>query len=126
MKFTYEDLAKAMGLKVGDRIKCADNIYVLNNDYTIRNEEEYDVYVLYLIDKDFEILPPKKKIGELKCDGFRCEKCPLRVLNHSVRHSDREKLYDILENFNELFHDQEIYDIIKKRLDKEVEDVNNS
>ena len=126
MKFTYEDLAKAMGLKVGDRIKFySENcVCVIDKSYQLYDERAKIRLgsIVYLINEEFEILPPKKKIGELKCDDFRCEKCPLRVLNHSVRHSDREKLYDILENFNELFHDQEIYDIIKKRLDKEVEE----
>lgn len=123
MKFTYEDLAKAMGLKVGDRIKHNEIKYKIDDSYWLRCEiTKRNISIIFLINEEFEILPPKKKVGELKCDDFQCEKCPLRSLNRSVKSSVQEELYDILEKFNEKYHDQEIYDIIKKRLDKEVEE----
>ena len=120
MKF-YKYLAKALGLKVGDKIKYGEANFILNQNYVLHNEEKgYDVSMLDLIDDDFEILPPKKKVGELKCCDFTCDNCPLRIIDCSSVAS--KKIYDILEDFNKAYNDQEIYDIIKKRLDKEVEE----
>lgn len=124
MKFTYEDLAKAMGLKVGDRIKWSGQIYTLNSDFYVFNEKNKSIEVRLsrLIDYDFEILPPKKKVGELRCNDFTCGTCPFNLINCDGRKSTRETLYDILKRYNVHYKDQEIYDIMKKRLDKEVEE----
>lgn len=55
MKFTYEDLAKAMGLKVGDRIKCNGSIYIVDTDFNIREKPIRGTYRLWLlINEEFE------------------------------------------------------------------------
>lgn len=123
MKFTYEDLAKAMELKVGDRIKCHEEKYIIDGNYWLRGEiTKRNISIIFLINEEFEILPPKKKVGELKCNDLACDKCPFRPLLCPIEGLTGENLYDTLENFNEEYHDQEIYDIFKKRLDKEVEE----
>ncbi len=121
MKF-YKYLAKALGLKVGDRIKYGEANFILNQNYVLHNEEKgYDVSMLDLIDDDFEILPPKKKVGELRCCDFTCENCPLAIIN-CLCDKPSDSLYKVLSTINEIHQDQEIYDVIKKRLDKEVND----
>lgn len=139
MKFTSEDLMKAMGLQVGDRIK----ISVANNEfiYEIRLNAENKPYLLNeqnlincgdvhsLIDMDFEILPRPKRVGELKCGNFDgCDNgCPLcwicchydpNILR--TTHNDDTILYDVLNKFD-FDLAEEIHDLLKARLDKEVE-----
>lgn len=135
MKFTSEDLMKAMGLQVGDRIK----ISVANNNfiYEIRLNAENKPYLLNeqnlincgdvhsLIDMDYEILPRPKRVGELDCFvEIKCNNCPLRMIS-GCTNSEGVPLYDILKEIqidstkNNMF-DQEIYDLLKARLDKEV------
>ena len=58
-----------------------------------------------------------KKVGDLNCDEISCAKCPLRAL--SCRFVSGKSLYEILD-LTEADTDQEIYDLMKNRLDKEV------
>ena len=132
MKFTSEDLMKAMGLQVGDRIK----ISVANNEfiYEIRLNAENKPYLLNeqnlincgdvhsLIDMDIEILPRPKRVGDMKCKDFECAKCHLRCLPHCNQMSNAKKtLFNILNDWNKYdTFDQEIHDLIKARLDKVV------
>ena len=58
-----------------------------------------------------------KIVGNLKCTEINCEKCPLRAL--SCRFISGKSLYEILD-LTEADTDQEIYDLMKNRLDKEV------
>ena len=132
MKFTSEDLMKAMGLQVGDRIK----ISVANNEfiYEIRLNAENKPYLLNeqnlincgdvhsLIDLDIEILPRPKRVGDMKCKDFECAKCHLRCLPHCNQMSNAKKtLFNILNDWNKYdTFDQEIHDLIKARLDKVV------
>ena len=55
MKFTSEDLMKAMGLQVGDRVKVAGGIYTLvkENDEYIFEHEVYRNSILNLIDLEY-------------------------------------------------------------------------
>lgn len=134
MKFTSEDLMKAMGLSIGDRIK----ISVANNEfiYEIRLNAENKPYLLNeqnlincgdvhsLIDMDIEILPRPKRVGDLRCDDFAgCDYgCPLMWLccNHRDEgHDCNISLYNVLDFYK--IDDQEIYDLLKARLDKVVE-----
>ena len=133
MKFTSEDLMKAMGLQVGDRIK----ISVANNEfiYEIRLNAENKPYLLNeqnlincgdvhsLIDMDIEILPRPKRVGDMKCKDFECAKCHLRCLPHCNQLDNGKKtLFNTLNSWNEYdTFDQEIYDLLKARLDKVVE-----
>lgn len=150
-KYTSEMLMRDMGLQVGDRVRvkyetlddqqvyetyeikqCENRIYLENDDYQECME--------FLVDTDYEILPRPKRVGDLKCgtkgkDGQNtCGDCPVRIIcNH---HACKElgcsnTLYEYLETYKtNLFEDdkdnvydfdQEIYDLLKARLDKEVE-----
>ena len=143
MKFTSEDLMKAMGLQVDDEVKYNGDIYRL------MHEEKHNIYVFvllrdksvcfaptYLIDQDFEILPRPKRVGDLKCavEQKLCGQCPTRII--CTHHACKElgagnTLYEYLETYKtNIFEDdedeyvydfdQEIYDLLKARLDKEV------
>lgn len=148
MKFTSEDLMKAMGLKVGDRVSYEiDNKIYYCNIYTEKNipkigieKERSSFPISCLIDLEIEILPQPKHVGDLKCatkgkgGQENCSDCPVRILCESKECMDLgigDTLYSYLETYQEKVFkytngksdfDQEIYDILKKRLDKEVKD----
>ena len=139
MKFTSEDLMKAMGLSVGDRVRvkyetlddqqvyetyeikqCENRIYLENDDYQECME--------FLVDTDYEILPRPKRVGELTCNSLECSNCPLKMLCRisEVSHFYKCNLYEALDDLlkNDVqpdIFDQEIHDLLKARLDKEVE-----
>ena len=60
-----------------------------------------------------------KKVGELKCTDISCAGCPLRVI--SCVSAPNRTLYEMLD-LSEVDTDPEIYEILKKRLDREVEE----
>ena len=144
MKFTSEDLMKAMGLKLGDKVKFTiddityigvvgfyDNVssLILENKNTSKNKVNGIFTLNFIINKEveYEILPKPKRIGDLKCKDFECSNCPMKMIcMHNIPLRDSEyTLYDMLKEleFNiahSYFFDQEIYDLLKKRLDKEV------
>ena len=133
MKFTSKDLMKAMGLQVGDRIRINNR----NDIYIIElNECDEPIYIeeftkikfpmFDLINKNVKILPRPKRVGELDCFvEIKCNKCPLRMIS-GCANQEGIPLYDILQAIkidstkNNMF-DQETYDLLKARLDKEVE-----
>ena len=125
MKFTSEDLMKAMGLQVGDRIKINDSIYTVElNDY---DEPIYmDEYskikfpITDLVNRNYEILPKPKCVGDLKCDDFECTDCPLQYLCclNDWGFQTNDNLFNILELFN--CTDDEMHNLLKARLDKVV------
>lgn len=136
-KFTSEDLMKAMGLQVGDRVKCYDYIWVLrettrSEKYLFTDIDDVDckgcvLTLTNLIDQDFEILPRPKRVGDLKCDDVsfeNCNKCPIKSICGICDLGSRNTLYEFLEdykNHHKESFDQEIYDLLKARLDKVVE-----
>ena len=124
MKFTNKDLANAMGLKVGDKIKLEEMILKVTNNYRLEKQENKKVLPLWLLvdtDKDFEIVKPKKKVGEQICREIECPYCPLRGVCYEA--DATLTLFDVLEDTNiKMCNDKEIYDILKARLDKEVEE----
>ena len=94
--------------------------------------EDYESIVEWLLrealinPEDIIKLPKEsKKIGNLKCgDVIDCEDCPFKVID--CGEADDLKihtytLFDILNNWYEKYKDQEIYKILKARLDTEVE-----
>lgn len=123
MIFTSKDLAKAMGLKVGNKVKSIyGDIGVVTKDYKV----DFNFCKLTLssfVDEEFEILQPKKRVGDLICEEvgvtIGCTKCPLRAIY--CKGIDADSLYDNLEKTFEGLNDDELYDILKNRLDKEVE-----
>ena len=126
MKFTNSDLAKAMGLKIGDRVKVKSAVndsavYELDSSYCLSGNHIH-IHLDSIIELDYEILPKKKKVGELLCKDVDCDTCPLRTLHCDAAYSDT--LYKILErHFAEIgIKDKEIYNILKARLDKEMKE----
>lgn len=136
MKFTSEDLMKAMGLSVGDRVKIE---YIVPKDFaTLEKTKIYVEYeVVYneiektlclendtdieffscIVGLNFEILPKPKRVGDLKC-GDNCDSCHIRAICNGGWDTT---LYKILEYWKECDNfDQEIYDLLIARLDKEV------
>ena len=132
MKFTSEDLMKAMGLQVGDKIKVYDRIYEFKKTY---NGYFFDVVdkeihkpnlrctLTELLDQEYEILPRPKRVGQLTCrENKDCRTCPLWwicFIKIDEKNEMQTSLYEMLESF--AVKDQEIYDLLKARLDKEVE-----
>ena len=130
MKFTSEDLMKAMGLNVGDKFEVqyashTETFTVHRNSYgsiIIRKiDDNSEACMGYLLEKDYEILPIPKKVGDLKCREYgkqNCNDCPIRTI--CVDDCTDDTLYNKLELAHKYGKDQEIYDLLKARLDKEV------
>lgn len=131
MKLTSKDLMKIMGLQVGDRIKVEfeftdeelfevsesilKTIYLksINNSYI-------EAVISDLVDRDFEILQKPKRVGDLECSGD-CENCPLMAVCSWNSDFQGKNLYEVLNyELTTVHDDQEIYDLLKARLDKEV------
>ena len=59
MKFTSEDLMKAMGLQVGDRIELNGKCYVIEVNerykYAVYADEKKRHYITKLVDKNFKV-----------------------------------------------------------------------
>lgn len=137
MKFTSEDLMKAMGLQVGDRIKVTFKddtieeyeIIKYDNGNIILHDDfhGYDDHVGYLLDNEIEILPKPKRVGDLKCDDIPhsdCTICPIKILCLDYGDNNNQSFYEILKDYKSKageHFDQEIHDLLKARLDKEVE-----
>lgn len=139
MKYTSKNLMNDMKLKVGDRVKFTiddityigvvgfyDNVssLILENKNTSKNKVNGIFTLNFIIHKEveYEILPRPKKLGELKCEEIDCLECPLRAIKcGNIVTSGEKTLYQILGNFSK-YQDQEIYDLLKKRLDEEVEE----
>ena len=127
MKFTNEDLMKAMKLQVGDRISINNELYTIDEFGMLHNDIKsgyyHEGYISEVIcnEDEYEILPKPKRIGDLKCNDFECIACPLKYICCLTDwgFSLSNRLYNILELFN--CDDQEIYDLLKSRLDKVVE-----
>ena len=132
MKFTSEDLMKAMGLEVGDRIRVEN---FNNSDFEVKSFRNLDIveYVLedengdmfgfeFIFNHNFEILPKPKRVGQLTCREIKdCRTCPLWwicFIKIQAKDEMETSLYEMLESF--VVTDQEIHDLLKARLDKEV------
>lgn len=122
MIYTSEDLMKAMGLNVGDKIKFYNEVFTIveiPNNIGIENDTGlYNIDIL--LNKDFEILPKPKRVGDMKCGDFKdCNKCPLVLCCDLIDGFSTEDTFDeSLETL--IIRDQEIYDLLKARLDKVV------
>ena len=130
MKFTSEDLMKAMGLQVGDRVRVkvvpyTNEVYTLIIDkeegLMLRNESTKELCLLeFLVNLEYEILPRPKRVGDLKCDN-NCDDCPLRSVCSWESDLYGITLYNVLNiELSVTCTDEEIYNIVKARLDKEV------
>ena len=140
-RFTSEDLMKAMGLQVGDRVKITMEFYggrIKTGIYEIDkythlkclpNQTKDDlteiggmgIVILLRENVDYEILPRPKRVGDLKCDTIGgCDHCPLSILVGCYA-IELDTLYSNLKQLCDIHNDQEIYNLLKARLDKEVE-----
>lgn len=123
MRFTSEDLMKAMCLQVGDRVKLGERVFpiiIKDEDIYYQDDRGYFHSIVMLIDQDFEILPRPKRVGDLKCEDLDCTYCPMKCLNCLDSIDKPETIYGRLERWFEHYKDQEIYDLLKARLDKVV------
>ena len=141
MKYTSEMLMKDMKLQVGDRVKYGLLIGVItrNEDneiiievYTQKNEYCGIAPLYDLIDKEITLLPKLKRVGDLKCgeisENKECSKCPLRSICATLSTGRKTTLYEMLEIYKlgkGSYLDQEIHDLLKSRLDKEVVEDND-
>lgn len=147
MKKTNEELLQFFGLKVGDKVKVKGYYYPFvideeNGKIFAKREkflsswDYYDIGKLTNIllndegdtDFEYEVVKPKKKIGEMKCDEMLCRKCPLRAIDCD---DEAKTLYEALEiyrkhlnNYNGSLEpfEKTIIDAIKVELDKEVQE----
>lgn len=86
MKFTSEDLLKAMGLKVGQRvlIPVYNNTELIITKDGLKNEFCSDLSIAVLVDEYFTIIQPKPTLTE-------DEKVILRNLNKRYKYMNREE-----------------------------------
>lgn len=136
MKFTSEDLIKAMGLKVGDRVETVMGTikatFEVRKDFTLLRLDNIPIhnartgYELWdILGLEYKILPAPKRVGDLKCGtDIACSECPLKMITNHSCYSGKT-LNEILNNVSEgsksyNTFDQEIYDILKARLDRVV------
>lgn len=146
-EFTEEKLAKAMGLKIGDKIMLKDSIDLESQNSNDRTQEKeifvikdyYLVVGLYnpnhvfdlkrLVELEFAILTEEDKIGDFDPHSNCTLDKKLTVLHH-YKESSYENyfsnrkmpntLFELLENWYVESKDKEIYDILKKRLDEPI------
>ena len=125
MKFTSEDLMKTMGLQIGDKVKIVGGtsyeVVLYNDILQIKGIENQGVLLnLYsLLNVEFEILPKPKRVGDLKCvNECKCTKCPIKTICNGAWETTLYKILDYWKDSDNF--DQEIYDLLKTRLDKEV------
>lgn len=97
------------------------------NEYELANCLETWAMISNILSGLYKPYPVKepKKIGELKCKDFarNCSGCPLHVINCCLFKDNigtSGTLFERLDKNLEVFKDQELYDLIKSRLDKEV------
>ena len=140
MKKTDEDLLEFFGLKVGDKIKVDGYyypfvIFVKDGEIFAKREnclsswDYYNTAILtdVLLNCEYEIITPKKKLGEMKCEEMLCKNCPLRAVNCDI---DSSTLYEVLETYEKDLNsfstlkpfEKALFDAIKAELDKEVEE----
>lgn len=127
MKFTSEDLMKDMKLSVGDRVKVGgysetfELMKSTEGKWRLISKNCSIVDLIWLVDKDYEILPRPKHVGDLICNETDCKNCPMKCLECLEYIDAPETIYERLKRWYEYYKDQEIYDLLKARLDKEVE-----
>ena len=126
MKFTRKDLADAMRLKPGDKIKALRTIFTINDKYILTSSDrDFLSSPAILIDSEFEIVNTTK-VGELLCNKIDCESdnCPLNGINCyldcCLEIKDNPSLYDKLEAWYKEYKDDGIYNILKAKLDQEI------
>ena len=129
MKFTSEDLINAKK-SLAEIIRYnLEEIYDNGGEIGYENPLQDECHSISKALEELErLLPKPKKVGDLKCGGLECQECPLRTIRCDKDDVDIEdcSLYYILESvLVGTEFDQEIYHLLKKRLDKEVVEEND-
>ena len=76
-------------------------------------------FLYSVIDEQIEMLQPKKKIGDLICGKVICLFCPLLAIGCERKYN--KTLYENLEETSVARKDEELYNILKAKLDQEIE-----
>jgi hypothetical protein len=136
MKKTNKELLQFFGLKVGDRVKVEGfiNSFVIfeksgiqyveeMNKNWISNSRDIIDFIHKLLGNEYEIIKPKKKVGEIKCSEMACNKCPLRTIKCDI---NSNTLYEQLENYEKNLtsfypFEKAFINALKVELDKDVE-----
>ena len=138
-KITSEDFMQFLGIEVGDKVKIeslepsGDGTYtkkyevydVAYNDFFgfFLSSKNNKISIMNLIGPNFDIIPKHRKVGDLMCEECSCTTCQLRGIGcRNVSTNTKNTLYEILDKYFEEYPDQEIHDLLKARLDKEVEE----
>ncbi len=134
MKKTNEELLQFYGLKVGDKVKVDGYYYPFviveengkifaKRENSLSSWDYYDIGKLtnVLLKNEYEVVKPKKKIGERKCEEFvNCKGCPFALSNVCIT----SRTVNGNKNFIEIVKStQKELDDIKLRLDEEVEEL---
>jgi hypothetical protein len=98
-----------------------DNCYLKTNGGSVN--EGIDNVIEYLNDFPFTVTLTPHRVGNLKCKSQNCNTCPVRSICAIKGVNPELTFYENLEEYKiyeaKLF-DQDLYDLIKVRLDKEV------
>lgn len=115
--FTTNDLLKAMNLSIGDKIKLNDIVYTITtiDNKIICKSDTTTKKLSAFVDTDYTKL---STVGDTMCEGD-CEKCPLYAICVCDEYGDT--LYNILDSYEIARYDKEMYDMLIKRLNKEIE-----
>lgn len=126
MKLTNKDLLKILSLQIGAKIKTDIGILEIKKStsgiiYLEDTEDNEEYNLSELVNVEYEILPRPKHVGDLICNETDCKNCPMKCLECLEYIDAPETIYERLKRWYEYYKDQEIYDLLKARLDKEVE-----
>ena len=137
MKKTNEELLQFFGLKIGDKVKIKGftKSFVIVEEYgkifakrenCLSSWDYYDIGKLadVLLICDYEIIKPKKKLGEMKCGEINCSECPFRTICGDS--PSGETLSEIFETHEKrMLELREKLNAIKAELDKEWKNARN-
>ena len=139
MRKTHKDLLEWLGLKVGDVIRLNNfpNKWIVANEEYITLDSKVDRYIdgvfkrvdqlpiTHLIGMEINILPKPERVGDLECSG-NCKNCPLMSVCSWDSDYQGKKIYEVLDyELTTIHDDQEIYNFLKARLDKEVKEIDD-
>lgn len=140
MKKSNKEVLDFLGLKVGDRVKILNcdfcDYFVIKkgkdgfeyaesvHSYRPCNTWYLQTLASILLEYEYEIVKPKKKLGDMKCEDFvRCKGCPFVLDNPAPNVCITSRTGNGNKTFIEIVEStQKELDDIKLRLDEEVEE----
>ncbi len=131
---TNEELLQFYGLKVGDKVKVSGYYYTFviveengkifaKRENCLSSWDYYDVWTLtdVLLNNEYEVVKPKKKLGEMKCGEINCFECLFHTICEDF--ASGETLSEIFETREKrMLELREKLNAIKAELDKDVEE----